>query len=191
MDGRGVGQELAGFGVQFGQLDAAPEGAPCQPDPAVGIGQDAGIDGVEVHAGLGFDDHALVDPLEVGAVGVECLIGSQADEGALAAEGGGGIIEAEVIADFVDIGGPQFAACGDFFFDPVGYGGKHIGAAGPGQQVFGFDDADDAAHPAGGEDVVGVLVLDDVGVVDVGCGGAQGRQAAQDPCQMLHDSSPD
>jgi hypothetical protein len=59
--------------------------------------QQIGIDGVEIvgrRAGrVGFKHQTLVGPMIVRAIGIEGLVGGEADDGMIAAEGGDGVIE--------------------------------------------------------------------------------------------------
>ncbi len=88
-----------------------PETAQAHPDAAVRRGDDVGVDGVEVVAGLAGQHHALVAPAE-GRIGpVQGRGGLQGDDRAVLPEGRERVIEMVAAVDQADVTGPRRRAC--------------------------------------------------------------------------------
>jgi hypothetical protein len=90
----GIGQEeLSGCWVDLVLLDAGPVAAVGEPDGAVGIDEDVGVDGIEVVAALGSDDLAPIDPFVGRVCGIEGRVSDETDDGDLGAESGAGVAD--------------------------------------------------------------------------------------------------
>ena len=81
---RGGRGPFAGGGVEFGQLDPAPERPEGEVELPVLIKERGGVDGVKVVALAGAEDEALVGPAVGGVGGVEGGGGGQTDDGRIA-----------------------------------------------------------------------------------------------------------
>ncbi|KFX89001.1 hypothetical protein O988_08806 [Pseudogymnoascus sp. VKM F-3808] len=89
--------------MDYTRSDVSPEAAKRQEIAASHLNQ-VGIDGVVgLGGGAGDADGAFVGP----ASGVHGRAGREADGRVLAAEGADGVVEEVLVADFVDVGGPE------------------------------------------------------------------------------------
>ena len=78
-DGRVCLEPLPGCGIELHDFDAGPVGAEGEPKPALIVGGDAGVDGIEAVFATGLDNDAVIGPAVLCAGGVERFAGGEAN----------------------------------------------------------------------------------------------------------------
>ena len=168
--GNGLGLAIEGLEVflETDNLDAVPEGTEGEPGSAFVVDDEVGIDAVVgIFVLMGHDDWTLIFPLEVGGVGVEGLVGGEADGRAVLAKGGAGIVEVPVVAVSVDVGCPGVSViASDGIACPLWNGGEDGVSKLPCLHVGGGEGGD--AHACAKDVVASVFASCHDGVMYVG-----------------------
>ena len=164
---RGIrGDSQSGGGVQLDQFDAAPIGTESEPQTAIVIPENAGVNGVEVIIQRGADDGAGIGPMKVGGGGIEGGVGDQPDGGDAFTPGGGGVIQQIAVALLDDVRGPKHAlVAGHGIGDPGGHLAEYARPGEPVREGGGMMRRD--AHAGGEEPMFMATAGDGGGIVDV------------------------
>ena len=176
---------LAGLRIEFDQADVAEVGAVGQPQPAVGIEQHAGIDGVAVLDAVGPHHRSAIFPLVVRRLRIQRAADQQSDRG-LRLRARRRVVEEEFVADVDDVRRPGVVAAARQDFGSgfaAGQRGHQRALSLPGPAIVRSQDGQAVAGAVG---VVAARVQDDRrGIVHAGCRHRAHAREARTPWRRI------